>query len=56
MNRFFYWWSSPIKIRTERRLDLFKRDRLRPMLIVISQYRLSSNTYTEFTNVSIRRF
>ena len=31
------WWSSPIKIRTQRRLDLFKRDRLRPMLIVVGQ-------------------
>ena len=33
----FYWWSSSIKIRTQRRLDLFKRDRLRPMLIVVGQ-------------------
>lgn len=33
----FWWWSSPIKIRTQRRLDLFKRDRLRPMLIVVGQ-------------------
>ena len=27
-------------IRTERRLDLYKRDRLRPVLIVIGQYQL----------------
>ena len=33
----YYWWSSPIKIRTQRRLDLFKRDRLRPMLIAVGQ-------------------
>ena len=31
------WWSSPIKIRTQCRLDLFKRDRLRPVLIVVGQ-------------------
>ena len=31
------WWSSPIKIRTQRRRDLVKRDCLRPMLIVVGQ-------------------
>lgn len=31
------WWSSPIKIRTQRRLDLVKRDCLRSVLIVLGQ-------------------
>ena len=31
------WWSSPIKIRTQRRFDLVKRNCLRPMLIVVGQ-------------------
>ena len=31
------WWSSPIKIRTQCRLDLVKRDCLRPVLIVVGQ-------------------
>lgn len=55
MDRFFIGGVAPLKSELNAD-DLFKRDRLRPMLIVISQYRLSSNTYTEFTNVSIRRF
>ena len=35
-----FWWSSPIKIRTQRRFDLVKRDRLCSVLIVIGQYQL----------------
>ena len=36
----FDGWSSPIKIRTQRRLDFIKRDCLRPMLIVAGQDKL----------------